>query len=567
VGLRGRYGHRHDRGEQISIRTTARLPTEEPNRTDEELWRYSTTTGKLYGITGTIWWRQSLNSNETRFDETYYATHLDPVSEAYIADPTPLDELFWLAIGCLPIKNQQGRISRVYDLTYESRRPIRSTRDPNQAVTVDTATFQARSSLNARHREWAAAVGATSIKPQDVFYLDMDHITAQQGRNVIRIPAADVEKMAVGVLRLSLSPHGFLLPEGKHISVFFPHMRTHHLRNGTETENDMSRLFALSLREVATEHGLSDALRGLRENIQRYQNSSFSRERAKLCSELDSSISTALGTKGPGLWAVAVLSLTNARFFRRMIRDLMTVQETQVVDIQVPQTSVRVGGVEYSLGVEGWDITPPALPNAANEVHQPDRAPRPADQGVELGEVHPNTRHRVILTLLWACVRMIAADNHLDSKPLLEMVNRMADIVHVSSRTSAPIIHASIEAQVDGVGAGTEPEQRAPPQGGEDGNEGGAGRDGRLTEDNLRRHAMTRPDTEGGGRTGLRVGFQGRGPIQAPRPTTRSDSGASSRTTDTDNPIVYSRSPSELGEEDRAEGTEALRGEHGDTQS
>ncbi|KIW63247.1 hypothetical protein PV04_10109 [Phialophora macrospora] len=464
VGLRGRYGHRDDRGERMTVETTARLVTEEPDQTGEELWRRSTTAGKLYGTTGTIWWRQSLNSNETRFDETYFAPHPDPISQADVADATPIDELFWLAIGCLPVRYERDIISVVYDLTYRSRRPIRSTQGADRTAADGTVSFKARSSLDARHYEWAASMAAAGVTPENVYYLDMDRGTTQHG-SATRLSASDLERMAFGVLKLRVSSQGFLLPADKRISIFFDHMRPYHLQ-GSDGDS-MDRLFSISFQiEEVSER----TLRSLQENIRRRQNSRFSRERALLCSELDSELLTKLGTMGSGLRAVAVLSLVNRQFFDTIIGNLMTMNDDQVIDIQVMPGKVQFQGVEYNLQIETSGIGPIVASNPVNQAVQPahQQAHQQAPQDIELGNLGDTTRNKVILTLLWACVRIVAVENNLDSKPLLALVSRMANIVHVSSRTIAPIIHTRIREQDN-------PRQPSTQGGGDHGDDGVAG--------------------------------------------------------------------------------------------
>ncbi|KAK4231592.1 hypothetical protein QBC38DRAFT_495608 [Podospora fimiseda] len=135
----------------------------------------SKTAANVFGITGAIWWRQTLRTDESRFDEFCFAPHADTLQESALHDPTPLDELFWLAVGCLPVRGGDGKIERVLDLRFEVRGPSRITPSRRTALRAhhSGAVFKQRPSPSARYLQWAIAMGAGAINHERIYYLDI----------------------------------------------------------------------------------------------------------------------------------------------------------------------------------------------------------------------------------------------------------------------------------------------------------------------------------------------------------------------------------------------------------
>ncbi|KAM0425466.1 hypothetical protein ACHAPT_009255 [Fusarium lateritium] len=116
IGLRGRYEHRKDRGESRAAGTRPQLLTEGDIKRNKA-YETSLTAEVLYGPTGTLWWRQTLNGEAERLDELYFAPHRYIMTMEELIDTASLQELFWLSIGCLPLTYRRKKL--VLDLDYE----------------------------------------------------------------------------------------------------------------------------------------------------------------------------------------------------------------------------------------------------------------------------------------------------------------------------------------------------------------------------------------------------------------------------------------------------------------
>ncbi|ETI20977.1 hypothetical protein G647_07320 [Cladophialophora carrionii CBS 160.54] len=437
IGLRGRYGHRPDRGESRSVRTTARLFTEEGNLDDEDAYLNSGTANKLYGTTGVAWWRQSLDLTETRFDEIYFAQHPDRPRLEHLVDPTPLSELFWLSIGCLPMGD--GR--RVYDLDMSNRAPVVSTRPtdrqdrprkdtlvtarphdkenrPREHTVVtaqptdkkdrprkDTVAFTRRESLLERHTEWATSMGA---RERDIYYLEFPP-GVRTNTSRVAVKEADRQHLALGILKLTLSAGGFLLPAGRNLSSFF---RGSKFSEALKDPNNVDHLgdplesLALTLTTLG-EHG---DVRG------------FSRQRAQLCAEANTLLENEL-SRAPApddlkriQLVVSVLTITDRIFFGQISDLLRGPSPGDMISIETQADSVTIGGKIYQFDYTGIFSTQNTYPS------------------VDLSKLC------VFLCFLKACVRVVAVNNYVDSTPLLDSVNKMTTTVHVASNTHPPLL-------------------------------------------------------------------------------------------------------------------------------
>jgi hypothetical protein len=64
---------------------------------------------------GTIWWGRSLTDSEYVMDKIYFAPHSVVMMQELGPDITPLSNLFWLSMGCLPLQRIYGE-ERAFDL-------------------------------------------------------------------------------------------------------------------------------------------------------------------------------------------------------------------------------------------------------------------------------------------------------------------------------------------------------------------------------------------------------------------------------------------------------------------
>ncbi|OCT44648.1 hypothetical protein CLCR_05657 [Cladophialophora carrionii] len=411
IGLRGRYGHRPDRGESRSVRTTARLFTEEGNLDDEDAYLNSGTANKLYGTTGVAWWRQSLDSTETRFDEIYFAQHPDRPRLEHLVDPTPLSELFWLSIGCLPMGD--GR--RVYDLDMSNRAPVVSTRptdredrprkDKDVRPRKDTVAFTRRESLLERHTEWATSMGA---KERDIYYLEFPP-GVRTNTSRVAVKEADRQHLALGILKLTLSAGGFLLPAGRNLSSFFRGSKfSEALKDPNNVDHLGDPLESLAL--TLTTLGAHGDVRG------------FSRQRAQLCAEANTLLENELSrARAPDdlkriQLVVSILTITDRNVFGQISDLLRGPSPGDMISIETQADNVTIGGKIYQFDYTGIFPTQNTYPN------------------VDLSKLC------VFLCFLKACVRVVAVNNYVDSTPLLDSVNKMTTTVHVASNTHPPLL-------------------------------------------------------------------------------------------------------------------------------
>ncbi|KAM7214704.1 hypothetical protein V8F06_009869 [Rhypophila decipiens] len=460
MGLCGRYGHRVDRGERLDTQTRARLFTETLDTGEEEAYLNTQTAGKIFGTTGIIWWRQTLGQNEARSDEVCFAPHPEPLLGRHTIDPTPLDELFWLAIGCLPVRDESRKeVWVVYDLNYEIRRAHRTTTRRTESPIIQTLFFKSRDSLSPRHLQWAAPMGVKGITSEKVKYLDIQEVPRD---NTLRFARLDQETIAVGVLRLRPSPNAFLMLPG--CNILSPYL----LEGSAKSR---FRKAASIIPKFDPDESISEPLLELDSYVDTVALQTFSRKRAELCYEIISRLENSQFRLGfpdveIGHWAIAVLILINRDCYKKVLTRLEQYTHTET-DAAMPTLDVTIrheGQVElvgqrYDINLRG--LFPGLL---ARRFPPPSGGPElqtdtPEDLGhpeaIQLG-ILPGADPALLLPpvpvalavslrdiadiFLWTAVRLIMASNTIDSNPLLSMVKNMDDVVLVSASTSpAPI--------------------------------------------------------------------------------------------------------------------------------
>ncbi|KAL2203175.1 hypothetical protein CC79DRAFT_1373321 [Sarocladium strictum] len=564
VGLRGRYGARQHFTERLDITTSARIFTELSEGLDEEYYSSSRLLCKLYGTNGTLWWRHRLDSAGTRVDELYYAPHIYDLSNEDLLDPVPLDELFWLAIGCLPIRGAQGTVCRVYDLSPEptealvSFGPARDSDDEqhdelgfDDEITVarqrspelpqqeedrrgkrdtlvdegvateqarihfqdnpqievppwyvpqrsqqgqqialswpsesrdlrDYVKFTPRKYISTAHREWADAVGASEITHEEIYHLRECKFRTGPRDTAASLYHNDRQRMAMGLLRLTISPHGYLTFSDKPIWGFFQDDG----RVGASDSPAMPRWTATALRSWIRARWFADdtkslrsMVRALRANVrmERREGITFSRRQGALCFMIDESTSELLG----GGWmmhhvVIAVLVLSD-KAFREHVMDILNESPGQDPSWRLEETlrALWLGDADYDVRLEDEFLRPPTPSQtptrkrrslfrgikswiqpreyaAGNTMEMTEHPQVAADEewGARTREV-PATqeqppRQTIARQTLWLILvhcanRLIYTKNHINSRPLLKTVNKMSAVLHVSPSMSVPM--------------------------------------------------------------------------------------------------------------------------------
>lgn len=564
VGLRGRYGKRQHFAERLDTWTTSRMFTELSDSTDERYYHSSPLMNKLYGTTGTLWWIHHLDRAETRFDEVYYAPHIYTLTKEDLVDPVPLDELFWLAIGCLPIRDAQGKVQRVYNLLarhfvkmrsvlpmnrrqlelntegrsqHQSEERRSASQDPEDrgdqaeemtplevwhiprlhtvtvvhveadfeyepgedataqqgtspqlgdgeadhaARTIDaSAEFTPRQHISAAHREWAEAMGASAVTHNQIYYIEVNKIKEDADHSEgPRLVESDRQRMTVGLLRLTISPRGFLAYPDRPLYNFFQD-------SGRVASSDFPAVpgwtarafqFAVNERWLGGETLLlRTEMEDLRWNMTsvRDKETTFSRELGSLCYNIDKTTTQLLN----GDWdahhvAISVLIFTRPAF-RKGIEALLTAEAgDNRIPLSLHGNVLRLGEAEYSLQLEdeflhlpppqasprtnsrwlraliAWRrLKPPCNGSPIEMAEQPQAKTVHGNATTPLGasaveEDRPRqtlTRQDLWLMFIHSANRLVWSMNHVSSKPLLETVNKMSATVHISPSMSVPL--------------------------------------------------------------------------------------------------------------------------------
>ncbi|KAM7211854.1 hypothetical protein V8F06_012766 [Rhypophila decipiens] len=471
MGLRGRYGHRTDRGERLDTQTRARLFTETLDTGEEEACLDTQTAGKIFGTTGIIWWRQTLGQNEARSDEVCFAPHPEPLRGRHTIDPTPLDELFWLAIGCLPVRDESRKdVWVVYDLNYEIRRAHRTT----QRTHHNTSRISNNTDIILQITEVAESETPAEV-PRDT---------------PLRFARLDQERIAVGVLRLRPSPHRFLMLPG--CNILSPYLLEGSAKSRFQKAVSLFPRFG-------PDESISGPLLELDSYVDAVPLQTFSRKRAELCFKIISRLENPkyrLNFEELRIeyWAIAVLILINRDCYNQIKGRLEQYSNTgtnaamPTLDVTIRhEGQVELAGQRYNINLSGLFPlhfpTPPGGPAAQPDAQEDPGHPEATQLEPLLG-ANPAPLDHVDLQyiadiFLWTAVRLIMVSNTIDSNPLLSMVKNMDDVVLVSASTSpAPIYFFGAEddrrTAADGPGKGD-----GPSGGGRgDGGDGGGGGDG-----------------------------------------------------------------------------------------
>ncbi|MCJ1355004.1 MAG: hypothetical protein MMC33_004995 [Icmadophila ericetorum] len=298
-------------------------------------------------------------------------------------DPIPLAQLFWLALGCLPLGS--GKDDIVFDLadfepSYESRRL--GLGPPTQ----NFYRFKARGSLGISgvHRKWAEAMGVDLEKLYCIQRVDFpsDWVTAVASANVNKGPwfrpsghsedylwRSDVHRQILGLLHMHVGPEGVLFDYSR----YGPYLST----LSTHEKAVLERMRKLWLQNELASNG--------------QPNPRFSRKEAQASYDFD-------------------------------------IPDTLLLEIEIVANCIKTKSTSGAL-MEHTVVFSEVFAN-----NLPGYSPiqtRYTDQTV------------ILLSALNACVRAFCFRILLDSSKLIRLIQRMDEIVHVAASSRIPVLLAT----------------------------------------------------------------------------------------------------------------------------
>ncbi|MCJ1399042.1 hypothetical protein MMC11_002244 [Xylographa trunciseda] len=429
-GLLGRYCERDDHGKAVANGNASRLMIEEDEDTNDA-WGSSPSTMKLYGTTGTIWWRRRLDEFEMSIDEVYFIPHSKDDRQELYPDPIPLWQLSWLALGCLPLGPTKDHL--VYDLTsfqphYHSGR--RNGEDPDGVF----YSFEPRESFTqtGHHKRWAQAMGLDMKKLCCIQVTSpFDKLSAANEAKENRGPwfqlqeiegsyvkRSDIHRQILGLLHLPVSPKG----------VLFDHRRYQGPSIFQVSAQKVSELLVSIHQErylgtlLDDERAILAEMRDLwSSNERRYPR--FSRKEAQASYNFD----IALRDGRPSLpsWIrdiVGIITLTSDAFFASLASEWVGISSLEInVTAGCVRTTSGEGTVlEHTLNfaeVFGGDVTV-----------------------AETIENRYDDRTAILLAALAACVRAFCFRSLWDSTKLIRLIQEMDEIALLAASSRIPVV-------------------------------------------------------------------------------------------------------------------------------
>ncbi len=439
-GLLGRYSDRDDHGEVLNENNASRLIIEEEvDRKDG--WQSNPTAVKLYGSTGTLWWRRKLDDLDLSTDEAYFVPHSEDHAHKMYPEPMPLSQLFWLALGCLPLGS--GKDELVFDLaTFE---PNYDSRPPGQGPAENHFKFVARGSLgiSAVHRKWAEAMGVNleklcCIQPVQV---PPDWATAVIEADANKGPwfrsrndylwRSDVYRQILGLLNLHVGPKGALFDHSRYRALVFevPARKVSRLLDRIHSESCFQTLspdeaaILGRMRELWPHEPDSDlqSLLGIKSQFK------FSRKEAQANYDFD--IVHQGRQSSQSSWIrdiVGILTLTSDDFYNTLLLDQpdAILQEIEIAANCVTTKSISGTSMEHTLDF--------------SEIFAKDLA---ENSTIQIACADPTA---VLFSALSACVRAFCFRTSLDSYDLIRLIQTMDEIVHVAARSRIPVLPAIV---------------------------------------------------------------------------------------------------------------------------
>ncbi|MCJ1390457.1 hypothetical protein MMC18_003316 [Xylographa bjoerkii] len=334
-GLLGRYCKRDDHGRAVANGNASRLMIEEDEDKDDA-WDSSPSSVKLYGITGTIWWRRKLDESEMSIDEVYFIPHSRDDSQELFPDPIPLWQLSWLALGCLPLGPNENDL--VYDLT--NFKPNYNSGGRNgEPAEGNFYTFEARqsSAQTGHYKKWAQAMGLDMrklccIQPETSL---VDKVSAAADADANRglwfrlhgtegsyLRRSDVHRQILGLLHLPVSPKGALFDHSRYQGPSIFQVSAQKVSKLLERIHEVRYLETLSSNEKSVLAQMKK-LRFCNERThEEHEQPRFSRKEAQASYEFD----IALRERGLTLPSqirdiVGIITLTSDAFFESLVAE------------------------------------------------------------------------------------------------------------------------------------------------------------------------------------------------------------------------------------------------------
>jgi hypothetical protein len=479
LGLRGRYGHRQDRGyEKVETNVSGLIIDDDKAGRGEGRDSYGSmpSTGKLYGITGSIRWKRSLNPNEVAMDEVFFTPHALEVRQKLLPDTLRTSTLFWLSLGCLP-----GDNARVYELhryveqfhtvlprdegssgnslrsvvSYRQHTPVPSTPSEVGSIQVIALSpppkphafyhFVRRGPLAQQgiYGPWMDSMGAEMSHLWSIQKIPepehADTIVEQSEReegswyqlsegereDACYIWKWDVHYLALALIKLDLSPKGFLFNQKNDIYNFLP-------KRPTEIASSLLDWAVANAASLGIGQD-SDKFEDMRKHWSVLagghldEGQSFSRGRAKLCYDVDSILSqrqyeTPIFVRN----VIGVLALTSEKF-------QTSIEETSRAHYDAHRWQIEIDKANDTARTSRNDIV-----WVTHSISYSDVFP---DSSQQTTPSHTYSNHaEIMLAALKACLRSVTFENTIDSLPLIDLVKDMGEIVHVSSDGHAPVL-------------------------------------------------------------------------------------------------------------------------------
>ena len=507
-GLRGRFGHRRDKGKATSSGNAARLRIEGHQAVDRDAaYELGYLQGRLYGFTGTLWWKTS-GSNVSDPDEVYFALHpKEDRQPSLIPDQMPLSTLFWLSLGCLPLVGDPS--GRVFDLAgflsanqrahneeeeihrrqqprkfyrFSKRHDFKGYRTLSDRTTTGLtertnshsfATYETPTGNpgDGASKQWADAMG---INMGQIWCMNRCHKPKESKAELERglwwsVPdvsqdfsdyvwRSDIQLQALALLHLPLSPVGFL----------FDHKRTSG-KAGSEDANckvfegSWRRLYYLQ-RQMEDSDFAANLGKEEREAIGRlwscwpneaavHAGPAFGRNRTRVGFELDTQILSNRKTLPMGIQdVIGILTMTTNTHLS--VRTADSIQK---------EGALRTTGNGFlDLLIHGMSKTEIAqscvlqVDVAANNVKLSSSTYKDLETSMIFEEVFTDAKSyadisgryqnftEFVLLALKALFRGVMFETAVDSYPLLNLVEKMADVVNVSAKSQPPPLEGPV---------------------------------------------------------------------------------------------------------------------------
>lgn len=459
IGLLGRYGHRIDRGRVRSAPTEARIDQRDVGDDDD-----FDDPNFLSGITGDL--RYTSNAFRSDIEQAVGQLHFiarDKETRGSLQpDDVPLTHLFWMSLGCVPLSD--GRIFDVYKHT-EGRRAEYISREVGQGLRPRglgnlAYRFQPMQDIipGARVISWAQlllgslpeilwlhtyepttleeraamlALLSTSEDTEDAsspwvnsasFDVNSDLDKYSYFREDVLLWRSDMQALALGMLELKWSPRGCLFDteRGRFCRRILcqPSPRLYALSEAT------LRISKASTPTDARKDGLIKALETIIPMCSWQPRFGFSRELHEALFALEQGL-LSKSTRTIPFLAVGIIFIMSNKFQEFVL--------SFAKDHRNRDSNCKVITVDSNADH--------VLVHLSNEV--PD-----LKFTLNFGEVFNArkelayatlTREEVLYAALSACVRSVAFQFSYDSKPLLDFVCRIDELVYVSARTEMPL--------------------------------------------------------------------------------------------------------------------------------